>query len=367
MKRTLCLFAAVLLLLCGCTKQPEKVVTPKEHFIIAGNRTYVAPYGEVPADFQKAIDGGFFRNIIMCDGRLFKTDTLTDGYQIKMYDPEFRELASCVFDDIDHYVIHSALPTSDGGMLIAAGLTENYLPNNQEWNYDLGYRTQIVKYDASGKEEFRYSEDISWTLDSMYETDSCYLVFGTSDTPETRVSGMYSPTDVYLLSINKDGTFKDQRTLGGQNFDSLVFSERENENFLLYAHYQSENGVPKGSGYHKITVNERLEVLDDAILPNLSKPSVGTIDGEKQYDGKGIFEGYQDGNVLNVFDYGDFYLVISLHTTGTYENQPPQISSIWEYFEKVYSAYDKNGNVLWITTEDVSPDYDAMRELYNYE
>lgn len=365
MKRLFCVILLLSLLLCSCTKQDVPTPTPKDHFIIDGSRTYVAPCGEVPAEFQEAIDGGLLKNAVVCQDRIFNTESLSTGYKITMYDLSFRELGSFLYkNNIFHYRVGFQLPTTDGGMLLAANLYDHYISEDSVWASELGYRTEIVKFDARGMEEFRYSEDSSWEVDSLYETESGYLVLGTVETPETRTLGVVSPSDVYLLSINKDGTLKDRRILGGDNFDSLLFTEHEGETYILYSRFQSEDGTPKGSGYHKTVINEQLEISDDTIIPEYPKESVGTIDGEKQYNGKGIFQDYPDGWVLDVIDYGDFYLVMSLHITGTYENQPLTFDSIWEYKEMVYSAYAKEGNVLWIATEDISPDYDALRELY---
>lgn len=363
MKRVFCIFLLITLLLCGCKKQPKKIVAPKEHFIIDGNRTYVAPFGEVPAEFQAAIDNGILSNARIVNDKVFSVQSLSNGYQVSMYDLKFKHLATWESEDFppEHYRISELLPCSDGGCLIAAEMDDHYILPDKKWTSEFGYRTMLIKCDASGNEEYRYSEDLSWRIVSLYETDTEYLVFAEVETPETKVLGVVSPTDVYLLALNKDGSVKDFRTLGSSDYDNLQFAAQEDDKYLLYTYNQVS---ATGSGYHKITVTNTLEVIDDELISSLPERSVGMIDGKKQYNGAGVFEGYQDGTIEAVADYGDFYFVISRHITGTYEKQPPSISATWYYYEKVYSAYDKDGNALWIATEDVSPDYDAIRELY---
>ena len=68
-----------------------------------------------------------------------------------------------------------------------------------------------------------------------------------------------------------------------------------------------------------------------------------------------------DAGTPKVFiNYGDFYLIVSENITGEYENTPPVISSIWYYTETVYSGYDNNGNLIFRTAVDSSPNYDAI-------
>lgn len=367
MKRSFCIFLLIILLLCGCNNA-KKVVAPKEHFIIEGSRTYVAPFGDVPSEFKTAMDNEILRNARIVNDRIFSVESLSNGYRVSVYDLNFMQLATWQSDEFspdhyspEHYRITELLPCSDGGFLIAAQMDDHYILPDKKWASEYGYRTMLIKCDEAGNEEYRYSEDLSWQIVSLYETDTEYLVFSEVETPDTQVLGVCSPTDVYLLALNKDGSVKDSRTLGSSDYDCLRFSAQEDDNYLLYTYNQEGASV---SGYHKITVTNTLEVIDDELLPTLPKRSVGLIDGKPQYNGEGIFAGYQDGTIEAVADYGDFYFVISRHITGTYEKQPPSFSATWYYQELVYSAFDKDGNALWIATEDVSPDYDAMRELF---
>ena len=76
------------------------------------------------------------------------------------------------------------------------------------------------------------------------------------------------------------------------------------------------------------------------------------------------FRDFNDGSIQASLDDGEFCLIVSTNITGIYENTPPVISSIWYYYETVYGAYDNEGNLLWKSTVDSSPDYDAMAEAF---
>ena len=81
------------------------------------------------------------------------------------------------------------------------------------------------------------------------------------------------------------------------------------------------------------------------------------------YPNSGLLRDFDAGTPLLVLDEGDSVLVISRNTTGEYENTPlfisANISAKWYYFETVYSAYTKNGRLLWRAAVDSSPDYGA--------
>ena len=82
------------------------------------------------------------------------------------------------------------------------------------------------------------------------------------------------------------------------------------------------------------------------------------------YKSSEYLKDFDAGTPHAFIDYGDYYLIVSENVTGEYENTPPMLSSIWHYTETVYSAYDYNGELLFRTAVDSSPDYDAMAESF---
>ena len=91
---------------------------------------------------------------------------------------------------------------------------------------------------------------------------------------------------------------------------------------------------------------------------------IGEKDGLPVYKSSDYLKGFDAGTPHSFIDYGDYYLIISENVTGKYEKTPPMVSSILYYTETVYSAYDYNGELLFRTAVDSSPDYDAMAESF---
>ena len=87
------------------------------------------------------------------------------------------------------------------------------------------------------------------------------------------------------------------------------------------------------------------------------------LDGCEVYADDHVFKDVPEIVIL-VFDYGDNYLVVSENYTGKYEDQPPLISTVWEYAETVYSVFNKDGKLICRRTYDTSPDFESMAQKY---
>ena len=91
---------------------------------------------------------------------------------------------------------------------------------------------------------------------------------------------------------------------------------------------------------------------------------IGEKDGLPVYKSSVYLKNFDAGTPHAFIDYGDYYLIISENVTSEYENTPPMVSSIWYYTETVYSAYDYNGDLLFRTAVDSSPDFDVLAESF---
>jgi hypothetical protein len=97
------------------------------------------------------------------------------------------------------------LMTSDGGYAIA-GNTLSY--EKQGW---------LLKTDGNGNEIWKYDTDYSLTLKKCQETGDGFIMAGSADT----ASGS---NDVLMIKIGSDGTFKWQKTFGGNDMDFSTFT-----------------------------------------------------------------------------------------------------------------------------------------------
>ena len=200
-------------------------------------------------------------------------------------------------------------------------------------------------------------------LGKCIEKDGRYWFFGRHRAPEELKK--YGKGDVYILVIDENGNEVNQRFIGGSRSDRLDNVEKTADGFILEVTSQSDDGDFAGSdaGYHevnwRVVINDDLEIVEKEIVPDRFgiRIKVGEKDGEPLYSRDEMFSDFDAGFVEAYIDYGDTYLIVSNHQTGEYEHTPAYISSIWYYWETVYSMYDKSGTLVFRASVDSSPDY----------
>lgn len=178
---------------------------------------------------------------------------------------------------------------------------------------------------------------------------------------------MGSPTDIYMVILGKNGEVLKSDCIAGSDFDDLVLAKVSRGRFTLFVRSQSDDGDFRGSnsgGYAvawSITVNEDLQLVKMKKRSNeyFYDERVGERDGKSVYTSNSIFKNFDAGTPTALIDYGTYYLIVSENITGIYENTPPYISATWYYRETVYSAYNRWGKLIFRTSVDSSPDYDA--------
>lgn len=233
-----------------------------------------------------------------------------------------------------------------------------------------GVASRVIKCDSSGKLQFDTAlEGITkGALQYCFEKNEQFYFFGDLETLETKQQGVYSPTDIYMMILDKEGKVLESHSIAGSDYDDLSVAEMSGENFVLSIRAQSDDGDFEGSeskGYPEnwvVTVNDKLEIMERKIERgrDLLDERIGERKGKSVYISDRILKGFDTGTPKAFIDYGDFYLIVSRNNTGIYENKPMYISSIWYYKETVYSAYDYNGKLLFRASVDSSPDYDKL-------
>ena len=329
----------------------------------------IAQVGTVPDAFGKIIEEDRFENVSAFSDRLMKVETtVTDGDGIKtstisMMDLYGEVLATYEIDMEDAYGVTAVTATQDGGFLFAVGFNGNYIPGRDQ--IDKGYFSRIIKCDAVGEEVINTKLDSVeiGALGTCIEKDGRYYFFGKYRPPEELKN--YGKGDVYILVIDESGNEVNQRFIGGSSFDQVDNVDKTADGFVLEVASQSDDGDFAGSnaGYHevywRVVINDELEILEKEMVPDRFRirTKVGEKDGEPLYSQDEMFADFDAGSVRAYIDYGDTYLIVSSHQTGEYEHTPAYISSIWYYWETVYSMYDKSGTLVFRASVDSSPDY----------
>ncbi len=379
------LIACIAVAVCFMTdpqKSPEKTNTTPEipdHSSPYEDLQKVEPVGQVSEVFQEIVENNLFYNVTAFGDRLLVGETTaydeygrSYGHRVQMLDIYGKELASYSCNTEPGYYISTLTATQDGGFLFVLGFSDFYISEEKGWASENGFASHVIKCDASGAVQFD-SAFVSLEgsgLEFCIEKNGMFYFFGTRQTPESNKPGVYNYTDVFTLVLDSRGDALKTGWIMGADFDSLHFAEADGDEFLLSISAQSGDGDFAGStsgGYPAdwvFTVNDDLEITSRKMASGrrFSDDVIGIKDGTAVYLSDPIFDTFDAGTPTAFIDYGDYYLIVSRNVTGEYENTPLYISSIWCYWETVYSAYDNSGKLIFRSSVDSSPDYDAMVE-----
>ena len=336
----------------------------------------VEQVGEVPEEFKDIVKNNVFYNITAFEERLFEVETVSKDEEnrtvtrkIKMMDLYGKELATYTFSTDDAYHVSTLTATDDGGFLFILGF-EDYAYDKNTWASDNGFASRVIKCDKDGNVQFdtAFEQIESYAFKFCFEKEGRYYFFGYTQTPETDTRGVYSPTDIYMAILDKNGSILKTQCIAGSDYDKLDMAEMSGDNFILSISSQSDDGDFAGSNSKGYPVDWVVTINDDFETVEMKRETgrdyfddkIGEKDGAPIHMSNPIFDGF-DGGTPNAFiDYGEFYLIVSENNTGEYENTP-----IWYYTETVYSAYDNNGELMFRASVDSSPDFDKMRSKFS--
>lgn len=341
----------------------------------------VEQIGQVPDEFKNIVHNNVFQGVTAFDGRSLKAeiisadeDSKTVLQKVRMMDAYGKEIGvySCSSDDAYHVTTLTA--TDDGGFLFVLGFQDYAYYNQDEWASDKGVASRVIKCDSYGNLQFDTPIDgiEGSALKYCFEKNGQFYFWGDMQTPETKNRGVYSPTDIYMAILDKDGKLLKSRCIAGSDFDSLDAVEISGNSFVLSCSSQSDDGDFAGSDSQGHFADWVITVNDDLEISEKKKGSgrdhfdyrIGEKDGVPVYKSNALLKGFDAGTPYVFIDYGDFYLIVSENNTGIYEKTPPMINCTWYYTETVYSAYDYNGKMIFRASVDSSPDYDAWAKEF---
>ena len=351
--------------LSACGKKTEKTTEDTRH------TESIAQVGEVPEEFREIIAEDRFRNVSVSSDRLVKVGSVwsKDGDSKKsaviIMDLYGEVLASHMVEYNAAYDMSAVTLTKDGGFIFAFGYNDHYIPGRDQ--LETGYHSRIIKCDAEGQVLFdKKLESVKiGALGKCIEKDGVYYFFGENESKE--ILANYTGEDIYILAIDEQGNEVNQRYIGGSSFDQIENVCKTENGFILEVTSQSTDGDFAESNekykrvYWRVVINDDLEILEKEIVPDGFdhdfRRYVGVKNGEPLYDDDEMFSDFDGGWVREYIDYGDTYLIVSERITGQVEHQPAYVSSIWYYYETVYSMYDKSGTLLFRASVDSSPEY----------
>ena len=347
----------------------------------------IEPMGTVPEVFHTMIDQNLFRmglgktlqytygftDRVLTYSPNLQNDTVTYTISFDLYDLYGTLLLHAETTLDPYFQLESAIATTDGGIVFAVSFTDRSLDDGT-WaseHYDKA-TAYIIKIGADGKQQWKTALPTytGWALGSCIEYDGAYFFFGNYETPEQKQLGIVSSSNISIIKIGYNGTILKQQELGGDDFDTVSLVDTDADGFILYADTQNSKGEFAASRYWKMLVDDDLNVIRMEPVDEYGHRFaryLGVVQERRVFTDDPRYFHYSDGSITCVLDYGAFTLVVSENDTGIYENQPKWINMTWNYTETVYAAYDLQGNLLWKTAVDSSPDYDALATAYYAE
>ncbi len=347
----------------------------------------IEPMGTVPEVFHTMIDQNLFRmglgqtlqytygfaDRVLTYSPNLQNDTVTYTISFDLYDLYGTLLLHAETTLDPYFQLESAIATTDGGIVFAVSFTDRSLDDGT-WaseHYDKA-TAYIIKIGADGKQQWKTALPTytGWALGSCIEYNGAYFFFGNYETPEQKQLGIVSSSNISIIKIGYNGTILKQQELGADDFDTVSLVDTDADGFILYADTQNSKDEFAASRFWKMFIDDDLNVIGMEPVDEYGHRFaryLGVVQGKRVFTDDPRYFHYSDGFITCVLDYGAFILVVSENDTGIYENQPKWINMTWNYTETVYAAYDLQGNLLWKTAVDSSPDYDALATAYYAE
>lgn len=190
----------------------------------------VAQFGQIPDEFKRIVANNAFNGVTAFEDRLLKSEIVetneedrTVSYQIQMMDLYGNNLATYVCNSDDAYYVNTLTATQDGGFLFVLGFSDRAY-GQDIWASDNGFASRIIKCDKDGDLQFDTPlDDVEgYALQYCFEKDENYYFFGTIETPETKTRGVSSPSDIYMVVLEKTGAVANIQYIAGSDFDPCM-------------------------------------------------------------------------------------------------------------------------------------------------
>lgn len=329
--------------------------------------------GTVPEALDAVIEKNLFTEATACGDRILRADVLetdeanrTHTHIVTMLNPYGAELAHYICSSGDSYDIRTLVATQDGGFLFVLGFSDRQYDKNT-WASDGGFASRVIKCDAKGDVQFDvpFDQREGSALKHCYEKNGEFYFFGTMQAPENKHRGTYSSTDILCTVMDGAGNVLRSRRIAGSDFDSVAMAEPYGDSFILSVSAQSDDGDFSGSGSKGFPIDWVIEINDALEIVKKEKRTgrdyfdvkIGEREGRPLFRSDPILESFDGGIPYVYLDYGEYDLVVSENRTGVYENIPAAISATWYYTETVYSGYSHDGELLFRTSVDSTPNY----------
>ncbi len=364
------LIAACALIL-GTAIPVVNYVLPKLGAMIGGNAgageislNYTSPYGEVPDEFKHIVEQNLFNKATVYGDRLIKEDFYneTDLVTIEMLNYSGETVAVLEFSSLTYGHLDKILMTDSGNFLAVFGGGPVY-PDPMHPYYP---PTRIVEFDKNGNilNEATFDDLKTSALEFIFPTPDGYIFVG-SMKKENSPKWVYE-YNVTVIELDKDLNITNQLILGEENaHNDLSFASFIDGKLNVYNRSLIDTGegvLKRKEEFSKLIFDSKLILIEETVSDkrfDYSTEITRDEDYYAYYEKANLekarsfvlieYEGF-DLVVTRFFSAGDF--TCNLDSNGA-------INPLSLYYETVYSAFSKDGELLWRASVD-GTDYELL-------
>ncbi|KAA6438413.1 DNRLRE domain-containing protein [Dyadobacter flavalbus] len=165
-------------------------------------------------------------------------NSTASNYAVTKYNAAGEKEWNKVYGGEGRDVLSAIIQTSDGGYLLGGTSGSNKGPDKSENSYS-GADYWIIKISANGTRQWDKTlggSGIDNLTTLKQTTDGGYIVGGSSLSPESGVKSEINKGeyDYWVVKITSNGTKEWDKTIGGSNYDQLVYVDQTaNGNYIL--------------------------------------------------------------------------------------------------------------------------------------
>ncbi len=378
MKRPLCIILALMtaVSICGCVGIGDGNMfgdisssqsTPSS---VSSELSHIEHVGKVPASFAGIISDDIFGSGDISGEKVIKMQVGDNSTDFQTYDIYGKKLASFSFDNENGTRSTELYPVSGDCYISVSCFSDHNISqggNGANGDKSVSTATVFTRFNASGDiiAQTQSDDQLYLYLSSFLETDDGYLLVAECEDTAYKTVGLHGSTDIVIFKLDRNCNIIKTKRIVGSDYDSLSRAGAEYSDGILrlYIRAQSSDGDYPADGFWIFELDRDLEIIEKTATEYKDIPdkTLGTIGGKTIHDITEFDPDFDAGGVSSIIEYDDFVLIISTHATGIYENMPIYISSFWYYTETVYSAYSKDGKLIWRSAVD-STRYDLYEQ-----
>lgn len=325
-------------------------------FADMSERDLIEHVGIVPEEFEVIISQNLFNNAYRTDNTIFKE---SDEGLLQVYDRYGNAIAE-IDIGLAPFRMHAL---SDGTYMSLYSYTSGTVapwkgPGSENYEdfepFDFEYPASATRFNEKGEILFKTEFDVKSDIEYFIEVEDGYIVAGNKRRYLNENNDCY-----YVFKLDRSGNIIARQTMEGVKNNSLCRVEYLNGELVLYV-------LTNANSYQKLFLGESLLVEKRENISSVPKDLVSRVVQSisiPSWNIENFLPAFDGGRVTLAVEYDDFILIVSERNTKQFTHSVPLVfSGLYFYTETVYSAYSRDGELIWRTSTD-STDYEKFDEI----